>query len=74
MRERGRERERERERERVGVLSPINHCGLYRGLVDFHKEIWLKGLNKAKIRREEQVKKTENCREELWNQIQLKGP
>ena len=30
--------------------------------------------NKAEIRREEQSEKAENCREDLWNEIQLKGP
>ena len=30
--------------------------------------------NKAEIRPEEQSQKTENRRENLWNEIQLKGP
>ena len=30
--------------------------------------------NKAEIRPEEQSKKTESCGENLWNEIQLKGP
>ena len=30
--------------------------------------------NKAEIRSEEQSEKTESCRENLWNEIQLKGP
>ena len=30
--------------------------------------------NKAEIRPEEQREKTESCRENLWNEIQLKGP
>ena len=30
--------------------------------------------NKAKIGLEEQSEKTESCPENLWNEIQLKGP
>ena len=30
--------------------------------------------NKAEIRPEEQNEKAESCRENLWNEIQLKGP
>ena len=30
--------------------------------------------NKAEIRLEEQSEKAESCRENLWNEIQLKGP
>ena len=30
--------------------------------------------NKAEIRPEEQSKKTESCRGNLWSEIQLKGP
>ena len=30
--------------------------------------------NKAEIRPEEQSEKAENCLENLWNEIQLKGP
>ena len=30
--------------------------------------------NKAEIRPEERSEKTESCRENLWNEIQLKGP
>ena len=29
--------------------------------------------NKAELRPQEQSEKTENCRENLWNEIQLKG-
>ena len=39
---------------------------------DFHKEIQLKGINKAEIRPEEQSKKAEGCRKTLWNEMQLK--
>ena len=30
--------------------------------------------DKTEIRSEEQSEKTESCRENLWNDIQLKGP
>ena len=30
--------------------------------------------SKAEIRPEEQSEKAESCRENLWNEIQLKGP
>ena len=30
--------------------------------------------NKAELRLEEQSEKAESCRENLWNEIQLKGP
>ena len=30
--------------------------------------------NKAEIRPEEQSEKAESCRENLWNEIELKGP
>ena len=30
--------------------------------------------NKAEMRQEEQNRKVESCRENLWNEIQLKGP
>ena len=32
------------------------------------------GSNKAEIRPEEQSEKTESCRENVLNEIQLKGP
>ena len=59
----------------VGVLSPVNHCGLYQGQVDFHKDIQIvERIDKAEIRQEEQSEKAENCCENLWNDRQLKGP
>ena len=30
--------------------------------------------NKAKIRPEEQSQQAESCRENLWNEMQMKGP
>ena len=41
---------------------------------DFHTEIIVERTSKAEIRPEEQRLKEESCRENLWNEIQLKGP
>ena len=46
----------------------------FRAEGDFHKEVYSEMTNKAEIRPEEQSVKTESCRENLWNEIQLKGP
>ena len=40
----------------------------------FTKRYTLERTNKAGIRPEEQSEKAESCRENLWNEIQLKGP
>ena len=34
----------------------------------------MKRTDKAEIRPEEQSKKAESCKENLWNEMQLKGP
>ena len=39
----------------------------------FKKRYTVERTNKAKIKLEEQSKKAESCRENLWNEIQLKG-
>ena len=44
-----------------------------RAEVDFHKEI-VDRTNKVDIRPEEQSEKVEICRDNLRNEIQLKGP
>ena len=42
---------------------------------DFHKERYIaERTNKAEIRPEVQSEKAEGCRENLWNEMQLKGP
>ena len=42
---------------------------------DFHKELYIdERINEAEVRLEEQSEKTESCGENLWNEIQLKGP
>ena len=46
-----------------------------RAEADFHREMYIVDrTNKAKIRPEEHSKKAEICQENLWNEIQLKGP
>ena len=42
---------------------------------DFLKEMYItERTNKAEIRLEEQSEKAESCRENLWTEMQLKGP
>ena len=42
---------------------------------DFCKDIYIvERTSKAEIRPEEQSEKAESCRENLWNEIQVKGP
>ena len=40
----------------------------------FIKSSVVERTNKAEIRREEQSETVESCRENVWNEIQLKGP
>ena len=40
----------------------------------FTKRYIVEGINKAEIKQEEQSGKAESCRENLWNEIQLKEP
>ena len=40
----------------------------------FIKKYVVERTDKAEIRLEEQSEKAESCRENLWNEIQLKGP
>ena len=40
----------------------------------FVKRYIVERTSKANIRSEEQSEKTESCQENLWNEIQLKGP
>ena len=40
----------------------------------FIKRYIVERTNKAETRPEEQSEKAESCRENLWNEIQLKGP
>ena len=40
----------------------------------FTKRYVVERTNKAEIRPKEQSEKAESCRENLWNEIQLKAP
>ena len=50
------------------------------GIISGLKETFIRDIiivektNKAEIRSEEQSEKTESCRKNVWNEIQLKGP
>ena len=49
--------------------------GIISGLKEtFIKRYKVKRTSKAEIRPEEQSEKTESCRDNLWSEIQLKGP
>ena len=48
------------------IISGLRETFIKRCIVD--------RANKAKIRPEEQSEKTESCRENLRNEIELKGP
>ena len=41
---------------------------------DFHERCLVERTSRAEVRLEEQIQKTESCWENLWNEIQLKGP
>ena len=63
-----------RERELIGVFEPIQPLGSILGLKEtFLKRHTVERTKKAELRPQEQSEKTESCRENLWNQIQLKG-
>ena len=56
-------------------LAQLTTIGIISGLREtFIKGYIVGGTSQAKIRPEEQSQKTESCRENLWNEIQLKGP
>ena len=48
------------------IISGLNEAFIKRYVVE--------KTNKAKLRPEEKSEKTESCRENLWNEIKLKGP
>ena len=50
----------------LGIVSGLKETVIKRYVVE--RNI------KTEIRPEEQSEKTETCRENLWNEIQLKGP
>ena len=56
-------------------LAPSTTWDYIRDEGDFHKEISVvERTNTAEIGPEEQSEKAESCQENLWNEIQLKGP
>ena len=55
--------------------SAVPHCKVISGLKETClKRYIVERANEAKIRPEEQREKAESCRENLWKEIQLKGP
>ena len=59
----------------AGALSPVNHKGFISGLRETFTQRYIVGrTSKAEIRPEEQSEKAKSCRENSWNEIQLKGP
>ena len=56
-------------------FEPSQPLGSILGLKEtFINRHMVERTNKAEIRPEEQSEKTETCEENLWNEIQLKGP
>ena len=56
-------------------FEPTQPLGIISGLKEtFTKRLIVERTNKAEIRPEEQCWKAESCQENLWNEIQLKGP
>ena len=56
-------------------FDPSQPLGILSGLKEiFIKRYTVERTNKAKVRQEEQSERTESCQEDLWNEIQLKGP
>ena len=59
----------------LGCQGPVNHERITSGLREtFIKRYTVERTSKAEIKLEEQSHKTESCQENLWNEIQLKGP
>ena len=56
-------------------FEPSQPLGIISGVEgDFHKRYIVERTRKAEIRPKEQSEKAKRCRENLWNEIQLKGP
>ena len=58
----------------VGALRQSTTKDYVRTEGDFHKRYIVERTNEAEIRPEERSEKTESRRENLLNEIQLKGP
>ena len=50
----------------LGIISGLKEIFIKRHIVEM--------TNEAKIRPDDHIEKTESGRENLWNEIQLKGP
>ena len=56
-------------------FDPSQPLWIISGLKEtFIKRYIVERRNRAEIRLEEQCEKSESCRENLWNETQLKGP
>ena len=56
-------------------FEPSQPLGIKSGLKEtFIKRYVVERTNEAELRPQEQSEKMESCRENLWNEIQLKGP
>ena len=56
-------------------FEPSQPLGIISGLKEtFIKRHAVEKTNKTEIKPEEQSQKMESCRENLWNEIELKGP
>ena len=56
-------------------FEPSQPLGIISGLRETIIDIYiLERTNKAELRQQKQSEKTKSCRENLWNEIQLKGP
>ena len=56
-------------------FEPSQPLRIISGLKEtFIKRYLVERTDKAEIRPEEQSEKTESCRENIWNEIQLEGP
>ena len=58
-----------------GCFEPSQPLRIISGLKEtFIKRYVVERTNKAELRPQEQSEKTASCRQNLWNEIQLKGP
>ena len=59
----------------MSVFEPSQPLGIIPGLKEtFITRYVVERTSKVEIRPEEQSEKVESCRENLWNEIQSKGP
>ena len=55
-------------------FEPSQPLGIISGLKEtFTKRYKVERTNKAEVRPEEQSEKAESCREDSWNEVQVKG-